>query len=368
MPVLSYNCRNCGSALKFSAKTQDWTCEFCGSIFVKEDLLEIEAKEIKETEQAAGPLLDEHGVQSEGLSAQPNFDDQAFNAQIKSYSCPTCGAEIITDETTAATFCFYCHNPAILPQQLTGVNKPSKVIPFSYPKNVVTDRFLGWCKKKPLLPTSFKSHYQIDMLTGIYIPYWLFDCDINGKMNASATQVRSWTAGETRYTETKTYDIYREIKACFKGIPADGSKKADDKLMETIEPFDFSQIKAFAMPYLSGFQAEKYDVDSTSAFHRVEERVQKYTTTLLRDTIKGYGSVSVRRSEVIYEDTRVEYALLPVWMMTYHFKGKNYFFIMNGQTGKIAGILPLCKGKAAKYFFAITAALYVVMVLGGMIL
>jgi DNA-directed RNA polymerase subunit RPC12/RpoP len=366
MAVLSYNCRNCGSALRFNAKTQDWTCEFCGSVFVKDDLLETETKEAKESNRVVQPDANEDRAHREGFPGQPELDDQEFNTRIKSYSCPTCGAEIITDESTAATFCFYCHNPAILPQQLAGVNRPSKVIPFAYPKNVVTDRFLDWCKRKPLLPDSFKSHYQIEMLTGIYIPYWLFDCDVNGKMSATATNVRSWTVGDTRYTETKTYDVYREIKAAYQSVPADGSKKADDKLMETIEPYDFSQIRAFAMPYLAGYQAEKYDVDSDSAFIRVEERVKKYTNTLLRNTIKGYGSVSVRGSEVTFQDTKVEYALLPVWMMTYHYKGHNYFFVMNGQTGKVAGKLPLCKGKAARYFFGISAALYVIMVLGGL--
>ncbi len=367
MPVLSYNCKNCGSALRFKAKTQDWTCEFCGSVFVKADLLEMDTSGAKDASQTVRPEDTENRAQSEGFS-QTELDDVAFNAHIMNYSCPTCGAEIITDDTTAATFCFYCHNPAILPQQLSGVDRPSKVIPFSFAKNVVTDRFLEWCKKKPLLPDNFKSHYQIEMLTGIYIPYWLFDCDINGQMSATATNVRSWTAGDTRYTETKTYDLYREINAFFKGVPADGSKKADDKLMETIEPYNFSQIRAFEMPYLSGYQAEKYDVDSNSAFTRVEERVKKYTNTLLRNTIKGYGSVSVRGSQVVFTDTRVEYALLPVWMMTYHYKEEDYCFIMNGQTGKIAGKLPLCKGKAVKYFLSVSAALYVIMVLGGMLL
>ncbi len=362
MPVLSYNCRNCGSALRFNAKTQDWTCDYCGSIFNKSDLVE------EETEKAAGINGTAEGrAEDHHYPAQEELADQEFNARVIGYSCPTCGAEIITDETTAATFCFYCHNPAILTHQLSGANRPSKVIPFSFPKKVVTDRFLEWCKKKPLLPDSFKSHHQLEMLTGIYIPYWLFDCDVNGKLSAIATNVRSWQVGDIRYTETKTYDVYREMRALFKGIPADGSTKADDKLMETIEPFDFSGIKPFVLPYLSGFQAEKYDVDSSGVFPRVEKRIREYMNTLLKSTIKGYGHYSVKEWRIDFQDIKVEYALMPVWLMTYHYKGQSYFFAMNGQTGKVAGKLPLCRGKVLKYFLGISAVLYVLMLLGGMI-
>lgn len=371
MAVLSYTCRNCGSALRFNAGAQDWTCEFCGSVFVEADLTATEPPTAVEDGAPQGqPGVPEAGVAGAAgeTAGEAVLDEKTFNAQIRSYSCPGCGAEIITDQNTAATFCLYCHNPAILPHQLSGVNKPAKVIPFAYPRKEVVDIFLKWCKKKPLLPNSFTSRHTVDKLTGIYIPYWLFDCSVSGKMRASARTIRSWVSGNTRYTETKTYDVYREITADFKGVPADGSKRADDQLMETIEPYDFKGIRPFAMPYLAGYQAEKYDVDSEAAFTRVKERVKQYTENLIRNTIKGYSSVTVSSSEVLFNNSRVEYALLPVWLLTFHYEGKSYFFAMNGQTGKVAGKLPVCRGKVVRYFAAITAALYLVMLLGGMLL
>jgi DNA-directed RNA polymerase subunit RPC12/RpoP len=365
MAILTYKCRNCGSALSFQARTQDWTCDFCGSVFVKGDLLEAESKAAGEAGQAGREEADSYA--GEMIAGPGGPEDREFSAGIKNYSCPGCGAEIITDATTAATFCFYCHNPAILPRQLEGVNRPDRVIPFIYAKKVVEDRFLAWCKTKPLLPDNFTSSSQRDKITGIYIPYWLFDCDIDGKINATAKNVRTWTAGNTHYTETKTYAVYRQIRAAFTRVPADGSTKADDKLMETIEPFDYGQIRAFAMPYLSGYQAEKYDLDSQGAFPRVEKRVRDHAVSLLRNTIKGYGVVSISGMDIAFREVRVEYALLPIWMMTYHYKGNSYYFVMNGQTGKVAGKLPLCRTKALKYFFGISAALYVLLVIGGMI-
>lgn len=359
MSVLTYKCRNCGSALKFNAKEQNWSCDACLSTYKEAELKEIETEELKDT------MEDDPSWEPE-IHTNASAADREFEARTKAYNCPSCGAEIVTDETTAATFCCYCHNPTILPGQLSGVYKPSKVIPFLFKKEEVTEIFRKWCRKKPLLPGSFKSQSQIEKLTGIYIPFWLFDCDIDGSLSASATRVRSWTSGNTRYTETKTYDVYREIAASFDRVPADGSKKADDDLMERLEPFDYSKIKDFSMSYLSGYIAEKYDEDSKSVFPRIQQRVKDYSHGLLRDTINGYSSVSERGCRVRLKNVKADYALLPTWMLTYGYKERRYFFAMNGQTGKIAGKLPICKLKAMLWFLGITAIVYSILLVGGM--
>ena len=67
---------------------------------------------------------------------------------MKAYSCPSCGAEIITDATTAATFCYYCHNPVVLSGRLEGKYLPDMVVPFQLDKKKATESFLSFVKKK----------------------------------------------------------------------------------------------------------------------------------------------------------------------------------------------------------------------------
>ncbi len=340
MSIIAYKCPNCGGPLAFNADTQNWKCEFCLSDFNEEAMMSF-ADKTKDTE----------------------FEDKA-----RAYSCTSCGAEIVTDDTTAATFCYYCHSPAILPSQLSGDYKPAKVIPFKFKKEAATEAFIKWCKKKPLLSKKFTAHSQLELLSGIYIPFWLFDCDIKGQLAADARNVRVWTMGNKQYTETKYYDVIRSATAKFNGIPADGSKKADDKLMETLEPYDYRQMKDFSMSYLSGYLAQKYDVSQKEVYGRIVERIQKYSSSLLKDTIQGYSSVNVKSCNIELKHCEAAYVLLPVWMFTYQYNDKMYIFAMNGQTGKIAGTLPISKGRAAAWFTIISAVVFVILLVGGLFL
>lgn len=352
MAVITYKCPNCSGALEFKSESQSWKCDFCLSDFNNKDIQTIEDKLLAEKER---------------LEGQKKIDKE-FESKGRTYSCTSCGAEIVTDDTTAATFCYYCHSPAILPGQLSGKYRPSKVIPFKIKKEEATEAFIKWCKRKPLLSKSFTSESQLQLLSGVYIPFWLFDCDIRGKISAEGRNIRTWVSGDKRYTETKYYDVGRSATAKFIGVPADGSKKTDDKLMETLEPFDYNQMEEFSMPYLSGYLAEKFDLNDSEVYGRITERLNDYSERLLRGTISGYNSVSVRSCSVDISKANVTYVLLPTWLFTYNYKGKMYIFAMNGQTGKIAGSLPISRSRAAAWFGIISGSIFSILTIGGLLL
>ncbi len=352
MAIITYKCPNCGGPLEFNAESQNWKCEFCLSEFNNEQIKSFaEDQNLKDATQQ-----------------QTTEKDTEFEERAKVYSCTSCGAEIVTDETTAATFCYYCHSPAIIPGQLSGQYRPAKVIPFKINKEVARDMFIKWCNKKPLLSKQFISDSQLELLSGIYIPFWLYDCDTRGRIIAEGRKVRTWVSGDKRYTETRYYDVIRAATASFNGIPADGSKKADDNLMEMLEPYDYSKMEDFSMSYLSGYLAEKYDIDEKGVFGRISDRVNEYTNTLLRYNIQGYSSVTVRNSNVDIYESKATYVLLPAWIFTYNYKGKTYVFALNGQTGKIAGSLPLSKGRMTAWFSIISGITFAILAIGGMFL
>ncbi|WP_147535759.1 hypothetical protein [Bacillus marasmi] len=355
MGVIVYKCINCGGPLAFKAESQNWTCDYCMSKFSEQDVRNFIHNEQSVTEASAS---------SNTLQEQ----DQEFHEKAMGYSCESCGAEIVTDETTVATFCYYCHNPTIIPRRLEGEYRPEKVIPFKFNRDKATEIFKAWCKKKPLLSKKFTSTSELEKLSGIYVPFWLFDCQSNGEVSGEATIVRSYTSGDTRYTETKYYHILREGKAIFQDVPADGSKKMDDELMSILEPYDYKDLTDFSMSYLSGFLAEKYDMDQNDVYNRVSKIIRNNMTSLLRDTIQGYSSVTVSSSDIKLKQVEATYVLLPVWMFTYQFNGKTYMFAMNGQTGKISGKLPISAGRAASWFGAISASTFVMLMIGGQFL
>ena len=72
---------------------------------------------------------------------------------MKAYSCPSCGAELICDASTAATFCPYCGNPTVVPGQFSGALKPDYVIPFKLSKEdavaALTLAVPAWAEQQP---------------------------------------------------------------------------------------------------------------------------------------------------------------------------------------------------------------------------
>lgn len=346
--VHQFICPNCAAGLQFDPKKQGFTCEYCMSFFTPDEC------------RAANDR-----IKSDAEEEAPKRTEFEENAQL--YSCPSCGAELVTDQNTSATECYYCHNPVVLQGRLSGNFRPSKVIPFKIDRAGAHNIFKTWCKRRWFLPKEFTSESQLLHMQGVYVPFWVADCDIHGQMHAACKKIRRWTSGSYAYTETKEYDVFRDASIQFLGIPADGASKIEDELMEAIEPFNYDDAVDFEMTYLSGFLSDKYDVNKQQVFPRVRNRAVNGSDQLLRSSMTGYNSVRVTRSDMHILGTKWQYMLLPVWFMTYQYKGKQYAFAINGQTGKQAGTPPLNTGKLLRVCALIVAGCTLLGLIGGLI-
>lgn len=352
MEAIQYKCPNCGAGLSFSAEDQKFNCEYCLSSFTQKELDE----DLKRSEQE----LQEKDTE-EQVKANEEFADN-----VSVYSCPNCGAEIVADNTTSATFCYYCHGPVILGGRLKGNFRPSKVIPFKYTREMMLDEYKKWCKKKWFMPNDFSSDAQTEKISGIYLPYWITDCTIHADVTALGKTFRTWRSGNYEYTETKEYNVRRDADINFNKIPADGSSKADDSLMESLEPYDYSGLKDFSMAYLSGYLSEKYDIDKSQVLPRVKQRAVVYSKENIRKSI-SYTSVNITNQRYDVTKAETDYVLLPVWFMTYIYHGKYYYFAMNGQTGKISGLPPVSAIKLLLTSLGITASCILVGAAGALL-
>ena len=359
MSVVSYKCPNCGGELKFDPESQKLKCEYCLS-----DFSESEVKE----------LTDQHTYDTPGKEIIEDASDSAYydipEGGANLYTCPSCGAEIITEPTTSATTCWYCHNPVVFSKQLSNDFKPSKVIPFQKSKEQALETFKAWCQKKKFLPDDFCSARQLDNIAGLYVPYWLVDCDTHGSIRGTGKKVRSWRSGDYRYTQTDVFAVARAADMSFSCLPHDASKKADDKVMESIAPFDYDDLKDFSYSYLSGFIAEKYDVTKEEIYPVIKQRVEAAVTHELRSSVSGYSSTSYAGSNVQINRTRFHYTLMPIWMLTYNYHGITYLYAMNGQTGKTFGSMPIAVSKVNKFavmifFIAFIILLLIILFFGG---
>lgn len=343
--VLEYKCPSCGATLPFDQEKQRMACLYCDTEFeleaikaYNESLNSTEAESITWEEESSQAWSEE---ETEGL---------------RSFTCPSCAGVLITEDTTAATFCPYCGNSTILPGRVSGGLKPDGVIPFKTGKDDAKAAFLKLCKGKPLLPKFFTQEQQIEKITGMYVPFWLYDCDSRFRGQYQATRVHHWSDSHYNYTKTDYYHLTRGATASFAAIPMDASSKMDNAIMESIEPFDYSQMVDFETAYLSGFLADKYDVEARSGEDRIRQRVSTSMDELLAPSMIGYSSVVPINKHIDIDHSKAKYVLLPVWMLTTKYRDKEYLFAMNGQTGKITGTLPICPKRTAAWFLGITAA------------
>ncbi|MDO4283305.1 MAG: zinc ribbon domain-containing protein [Clostridia bacterium] len=317
MDVLDHECPSCGANIPFNPDTQRWDCKYCGASYTLEDFEKYDAEMKKENKE------------------------ENVNVDMDEYTCPNCGAKVVTDSNTSATSCVYCGSTTILKNRLQGEFKPSQVIPFSQSKEKAVEEFYKFSKKKWFAPKEFCKKENIQKVEGVYIPFWLYDCETKGNIIADAKKISTWRSGDYMYTKTDYYLCQREGNMVFEGVPVDGSTKFADDIMDSIEPYNYEGMKEFNPSYLSGFLAEKYDVEKDDAYSRAKMRVKNTTIEELKNDMKGYNTVNVKENNIEVERKKDKYVLMPVWMLNIKYKDKMHTFAMNGQTGKMVGNVPV---------------------------
>ena len=344
--TVTYSCPNCGAGLLFDAEKGRFACEFCLSDFAKDEL------------DAAG---------SAEKAREREARDEEFRAQMHAYHCPSCGAEVMTDGETVADFCYFCHNPVVLSDGLSGAFRPDRVIPFKFGKKQAIEKFLKYAKSHRYVPRDYFCAEQVDKITGVYYPFWVTDADSSAAITAEGTRIRTWVVGNVKYTETTRLEFEREGEIHFEDIVSSALSTEDKEMLEGVLPYPSEALEEFSMPYLTGFVAKKRDVERDALSEEVRGKMQDYADRLLRNTINGEVPKTAPRMEI--HQSHWEYALMPVWVLTYRDKeGEVYKYAMNGYTGKVYGELPISKFKLAGTFAAIMAAVAAVVFAVGWLL
>lgn len=339
----TFKCPACGGYLEFAPQGQQFQCPYCGAAYNESELRrQSEEKE----EQASGA-----------------------SAGLRSYHCQSCGAEVVTDDTTAAARCYYCHSPVVMTDRLTDEFRPDGVIPFQLDRQATEEKFRKFVKSKHFIDRNFFAPQQMEDFSGVYYPYWFADVDGNVSFDGEGTKADVMHSPRKTVTITRYYKVKRQGKVSLRNMVRKALNKADTKLSDGIHPYDLSEEKPFAMGYLSGFLAEKRDIEANTVKPEMLEEAQRYAEQLIGEK-DGYDSL-YGRTDFTPTRTSLRYMLLPAWVLTYkgEANGKQpYYYMMNGQTGAVCGRLPLKKGKLLLWSLAAGAAVCAVLCLGGALL
>ena len=351
--IHSYKCPCCGAPLVFSGESLH--CDSCDNTFPVETM-----------QQMSEGMTEASGESKYNWeNYQPRSYEDTSEINLANYSCPSCGASITGDDTLGATVCPYCGQSTVVKGQFEGTLRPDYIIPFKVDKKAAIAAFEADFKNAPFLPDEFKSKKKIEEMAGVYVPFWMFDCDCDAYITYNAERVTHWSDSNYNYTKTDYFKLFRAGSVGFANIPVDGSKKADDAYMEAVEPYSYEDAVDFNGAYLSGYLADKYDVSAEESIERANERVKNSTIEAFNDTTDLYTAVICESSRVSFSNGKIRYALLPVWMLNIKYLDKMYQFMVNGQTGKVVGEYPVDKSKKWKYFARIAGICYAVAAVVG---
>lgn len=337
--IMEYKCPACGGAMEFNSKTQKMKCPYCDTEMEVEEFQKMQDEETT----ASGGAEEEWQVASDGQWKEDETDG------MRIYACESCGGEIVAEESTGATSCPYCGNKVVMKGQFAGDLRPDYIIPFKLDKKDAKDAYQKHLTGKKFIPKIFCEENHIDEIKGVYVPFWLFDADVDADIRYEGTKIRIWESGDTEYTETSYYNIDRSGKICFQHVPYDGSKKMDDALMESIEPYNFADAVPFQTAYLAGYMADRYDVEQEEGLIQAKQRIKSSTENNFKNTVTGYNSVKVKKSQINMSNVKSSYALYPVWILNTTWNSENFIFAMNGQTGRFVGDLPVDKNAFWSY-------------------
>ena len=353
--VTNYQCPSCTGPLRFDGPSGKLVCDYCGSRF---DTAEIEQLYSEKDTDARKNYIQQENSKTESQWDTSLLSDEwgEDGEKMKYYSCPSCGAQLICDESTSATHCPYCNNPSIVPGQFAGTLKPEYIIPFRLSHDDAVKALQQYYQGKKFLPDVFTKNNRIQEIQGVYVPFWLFSGKAEADVTYTASNTRVFRQGEYQVTETTYFDVRRKGTVPFAKIPVDASSRMPDKYMDSVEPFDYSELKPFSTGYLPGFLAQRHDVPAEECAPRADSRAENTAVDIMSDKVTGYDSYTVNSKNIVLKRGKVSYALLPVYMLNTTWNNQDYLFAMNGQTGKFIGNLPVDKAKYHRSFFGIFAA------------
>ena len=342
MAVIAYACRSCGAKLRYDPDIRKHVCDYCMSVFDEDAKLELLQEEEKSQEEKE--YLESFGGNE--------------------YSCPSCGAGIVTDETTAATFCYYCHSPVILTKKISAEFQPDYIIPFQIGREKAEGIFRDWIKKKKFVPKAFYTKDQIEKLSGVYFPYLLFNCDVFFDIDTQGTRESTRRSGNMEYITTTVSQIIRKGTIPIRFLENNALSSANRILSENVVPFNYQEVRPFNASFLAGFMAQKKDIEPESLSPSVEEDIKRRSIDKLLTELREYKNVHIDPGCVQLMNAEWKYTLLPVWTLTYKaMDGKLYYFSINGQSGKVIGELPVDSGKLTLTVIGVSVGLFLLFVL-----
>jgi len=357
--IRQFPCAQCGAKVEFAPGTDSLVCPYCGH-----------RTEIPSSKDG----IEERDF-VDGIADLTQQARAAQTEEVQSVSCSSCAALVEPPRSAEAFPCPYCGSSIVTTARSQRLIKPQAVLPFKVPRDRALSLFRAWIKKLWFAPSSLKKLARVqDRLQGLYAPYWTYDADTvsrytgqrgdNYTVTRTRTVMRNGKPTTERYqaTEIRWRPASGTVSRAFDDVLVVGSRSLPRDLAEELEPWDLGNLVSYADEYLSGFIAERYQVDLEEGWGRAAERMDEVIRGDVRRDIGGdhqrITTLHTRHSGVTYK-----HVLLPMWICSYRYKEKIYRFLVNARTGEVQGQRPWSWVKITLAAIAAAAVAYFIYVM-----
>jgi len=349
-------CENCGALLKFKPGTTSLVCEYCGA---KNEI----------GHPGAGNVIRETDLE-EFLAR--NFEEEE-TMSVATVRCNSCGATSTLAPHVTSDKCPFCDAALVIKTgTLATIHKPQYVLPFGIDAPRAMQNFRRWIGKLWFAPGDLKKYAdQSEKLTGIYLPYWTFDCatdtSYSGQRGDYYYETETYTATENGKSVTRTRQVRHtrwhyvsgRVQNKFDDILIEATQSLPKPTLRALEPWDLQKLEPYNDGFLAGFRTETYTVDVRKGYNEAKMQMEP----AIRDTVEsdiGGDDQRIDDLNIAYYNPTFKHILLPVWLSAYRYQGKVYQFMVNARTGEVQGKRPY---STIKIVFTVLAAIIAIVVL-----
>ena len=276
----------------------------------------------------AGGTIVEHDLVA-ALRAMPRRRARLAGAETRQVRCQSCNAISVLDPSRQAQTCEFCGSAQLVPYDRDeAAFRPESVLPFRLSEAQARDGIRAWYGRLWLAPGALKRRALTDTVSGVYLPYWTFDAQVDADWTAEAGHY---------YYETETYVVNGETRTRqvqrIRWEPAAGrvrtflrrrsrlrvGRRAAGADARHRAVSDAASSKPYDAGYVAGWVVERYQIDLVDAAQRARADMDA----------EAAGAVRARRSPATptatwsctpdYSGQTFKHILAPVWLLSYTF-------------------------------------------------
>jgi len=229
------------------------------------------------------------------------------------------------------------------------------------------DKYRDWVSKQKFVPRDFDITNDQDKIKAIYVPVWLFEVTAETAWHGEVSHIEKRSRTRHNYIEdrdehyTEDETIWEPTSGTHYGqylLPVSASSTISQ---EDIGGFKvkYSDLKNYHESDLDGWQVQVADLDETSAkeiCNNIVKNKEKLVCNLEVEQLNGCST------KVTY--TTTNFALLPLFVLSYPYKDKTYRSLVNGLTGGVSGKMPINQAKRFGTYVAMGVCVLIFAAIG----